>query len=158
MGQVIPSFRVLLKSTEIASLIEVLTYHRSQFGLPEEASAALAKLRVQAAKIDAGIKVADYIPTGTTRAKVSLESLGGLSNEENNHTGNTTTNTTVSATQSPRLPADLDADMEAELERLNSEMLASLGGNDNVILEERRKTPREPLPTGADLYAALTNE
>lgn len=156
---VIPSYRVLLKSTEIASLIEVLTYHRSQFGLPDEAITGLAKLKVQHSKIENGVKVADYVPTGTKRVGVSLESLGGLSDQDNNIARNLTASSSNPPTKPAKLPAELTPDMEDELERANQAMLDSLAaeGNNNVVIEERRKHPRIPTPSGDALFAALTD-
>lgn len=150
-------WRPTLSSDAIFELVDLLETTKRTTGLSRELQAVLRKLDSLAYDIGRGNRTPAYVATEVRKTTaISLEYLGGT-NEENNITGNTTSNSVSLNPPATKLPADLDADMEAELERLNNEMLASLQGegNDNVILEERRKTPRDVSPTGADLFAAL---
>lgn len=148
MSKPIPSYRVLLKSNEIESLIEVLRYHRSQFGLPEEATSALKKLVVFAAKVETGVKAPDYVPTATANRKVelSLDSLGASQDEKNFVHSIGTAHSTSDSMYPAKPSADLTPEQEDEVAAMERKMLSDLAamGNPNVIMEERRKVSRTP--------------
>jgi len=149
----IPSYRVLLKVTTIIALVDILNQVKSTNGLSKDAADGLAKLKVELAKAESGLKTPDYISTGTSRISVSnmsVEDLGGYNPE--NTTGDNIAASLFGTSpnnesKSSNLPADLNEDMEAELLRLEAAMLAEVAGNgagsENVI-PERRKTPRIP--------------
>lgn len=162
MSNIIPSYRVLLKSTEIAALVDVLSVHKAKYGMSQEATDALKKLIVFNAKVEAGVKSADYIPTGTKATAIknlTADDLGGY-NDSDTLSANVAANLFGSNANSNSQPVKPDADLNdneaALLEKLNAEMLASVQGNgagsENVI-PERRKQPRrvEETITIADL-------
>lgn len=151
MSQVIPSYRVLLKATEIAALVDVLSVHKAKYGMSSEATDALKKLIVFNAKVEAGVKSADYVPTGTKAIAIknlTADDLGGYNDsltEGANVAANLFSSKSSNNTQQSKPSADLTAEEEAFLLAEEKRMLESVAGNgagsENVI-PERRKTPR----------------
>lgn len=151
-------WRPTMSSDVVFELVDLLEATKRTTGLSLALQGFLKKLDSLAYDIGRGNRKPAYVATEVRKTNaISLESLGGLSSDIDSSNRTNPANFPTPIAKQPKLSADLDADMEAELERLNNEMLAGLEGNTNVILEERRKTPRIPTPTGDALFAALTD-
>lgn len=86
MGTVklIANHRLTIKEPHIPALIEVLEYHRTQFGLESDVGEVLKSLRKLQFNIQEGNKQPDYVaaPAGSKKT-VTLESLGGMDSDTN---------------------------------------------------------------------------
>lgn len=129
-----PTHRIVISESELNEVTEALTTVPSTKSI----RSFYAKLKVLAAKIDAGVKTPDYIKSNIRETtKISLENLTASDSE-------------APKKISPTTVSMSEDEMFAELERQEKEMLAQMAaeGNKNVILHERRASPRDTGNTG----------
>jgi hypothetical protein len=153
-----PTHRLTIAESELSAVTELLQAARQEGLTTQPVNRFLAKLMVLQTKIGMGTKVPDYVKTGAKEARtISLDNLGATDADFKMPT----------PARSPVSPTHLhmaQADLDAELERLNAQMLEeqALAGNKNVVLEERRKHPRnennleEAASADAELFKSLS--
>jgi hypothetical protein len=138
-------WRPTMSSDVVFELVDLLEQTKRTTGLSTTLRQFLSKLDSLAYDIGKGNRTPAYVATGVRTANaISLESLGGTQDEAD-HTLRNLATATVTFPSVPAKPSEnLNSSEEEELARLEREMLASLQeqGNENVILEERRKVPR----------------
>lgn len=143
-------FRPVITTDEILGTLEALSSVPAN-QMPSGARSLVNKFRMQAFKIDAGIAKPAYVNTGTKKQGISLESLGASEDEFiGTHNPDRITPDMLSASNSnsgTKPSAELDDEESRLLEELDRQMreeLATNGaGSQNVILEDRRKVPRD---------------
>lgn len=156
-------YRLTFTSSEILSILEAVTVPTVMASCNSDARSLINKLRKKAFEITNGLATPSYVTNGTKGtciSKLTVDDFGGYNDSvtEGANVAAALFSTGSSSNSEPaKLGAELDDSMEAELERLNAQMLAEVAsngaGSSNVILEERRKTPRnqEPLAAAIDI-------
>lgn len=137
-------YRMTISSEDILGTLEALSTV-SPAHMPTGARSLQKKFQLQAAKINIGAATPAYVTTGhPKKQELTIESLGG-SSDEADHTLRSLATIPVTTSSTGNKPSEnLNESEEEELARLEREMLAELSaqGNENVVLEDRRKAPR----------------
>lgn len=141
-------YRMTIAAEEILHTLEALSSVPPEY-LSTGARSLIKKFHVQAAKIRVGAAIPAYVNTGRTSVapKVSIESLGGeadAQDTQDHFLRDLSTASVTSSNPAPKPSADLTPEQEDEVAAMERAMLADLAamGNPNVVLEDRRKTPR----------------
>lgn len=142
-------FRPTITDAQMIETVGVLQHYKAVYGLPKHALEILVKFEKDLIGISHGVKPVAYVVSGMREAtKISVENLSATSDDE--------------VVRSPTHVTMAEDDLDAELERLNKAMLAELAaeGNQNVVLEDRRATPRTAQADGessidAELFKTL---
>jgi hypothetical protein len=142
-------WRPTMSTDVVFELVDLLEQTKRTVGLSTNLRTFLSKLDSLAYDIGKGNRSPAYVATGTrTTTAISIESLGGGSQDEaaaQDHTlRDLSTASVTSSSTAPKPSADLTPEQEDEVAAMERAMLADLAaiGNPNVVLEDRRKTPR----------------